>query len=379
MPEPKILILTVPHGAAHTRVANSLKKALLAANPALTVAVENGLAHCARWFRAYYNSYEIPLRLWPSLWGWIENLQHHSASTGPGWLYRRGGKPLFRFLRAVDPDIVIATEVGMCELASLAKRQTGARYMLVGATAGVDLDNPWIQPEVDFYPTFPCQIPEQLLAAGVPQEKVLPCGTPIDGGADILPDRATLRASLGVSIDTFLLLVMFGGTGFGNPRRILNEIRKISRPLQVTFVAGRNQKLEGELRARCGDNPQFRVLGWVDNISEWMVAADLLLTKPGGATVVEAINAGLPILAFDPLPGAERRTCDLIETFQFGRWVRGAKDLAPTIEALLAAPEHLARFRQHARATARPHAARDSARAILSLWQSRFTGPGDTR
>jgi processive 1,2-diacylglycerol beta-glucosyltransferase len=374
MPDPKILILTVPHGAAHTRAANSLKKALLAANPRLTIQVENGLARCARWFRAYYDSYEIPLKFWPSLWGRIENLQHHSTATGPGWLYRRGGEPLFRFLRAFDPDIVIATEVGMCELAALFKRQSNARFMLVGATAGVDLDNPWIQPEVDLYPVFPCHIPEQLQAAGVPPEKILPCGTPIEGGTDLPADRGALRARLGVNADDFLLLVMFGGTGFGKPRRILKEIGKISRPVQVVLVAGKNRKLEEELRARCGGNPQFRVLGWVDNIPEWMAAADLLLTKPGGATVVEAINAGLPILAFDPLPGAERRACDLIEKYKFGRWVRQGRDLAPTIETLVDAPEHLAPIRQHSLAVARPHAARDSAQAILSLWQSRFAG-----
>ena len=371
MAKPRILILTIPHGAAHTRVANSLKKALLAAEPQVSVEVENGLARCARWFRAYYDSYEIPLKLWPSLWGWIENLQHHSTATGPGWIYRQGGKPLFKFLETLDPDIVVTTEVGMCELVALHKRQSGARYMLVGATAGVDLDNPWIQPEVDFYPTFPAHIPEQLRTAGVPPEKILPCGTPIETGRDTALSGTKIREHLAIPGDVPLLMVMFGGTGYGKPRRLLAEIRKITRPLEIVFVAGKNLNLEQELRSRCAGNPRYHVLGWVDNIPEWMAAADLLLSKPGGATVVEAINAGLPILAFDPLPGAERRACDLIEQDQLGRWVRKASDLAPTIEALLAAPEQLALFRKHALALARPHAARDAARAILDLWNQK--------
>lgn len=373
MPKSKILILTLSHGASHRRAATALEKALLTLQPDVKVEVVDALAHCAGWFRAYYNSYEIPLKYWPSLWAWIEGIQHQSTSTGPGWLYRRGARPLYRFIQSFGPDIVIATEVGMCELAALFKREGGTRFMLVGATAGVDLDHPWAQPEVDFYPVFPGQLPRQLEADGVPSEKILPCGTPIAPGFSPSPDRAKLRSRLQVASDIPLLLVLFGGTGFGRPRRIIAELRKIRRPLQVVFISGRNRRLEETLRSLCRGEPRYRVLGWADNIHEWMAAADLLLSKPGGATVVEAINSGLPILAFDPLPGAERRACDLIEENQFGRWVREPADLAPAIEVLLTFPEELARYREHALEMARPNAALDAARAILELWQTRFS------
>ena len=59
----------------------------------------------------------------------------------------------------------------------------------------------------------------------------------------------------------------------------------------------------GELEQRCQGQPYSRVQGWVSNIHEWMAAADLLLSKPGASTVNEAINAGLPLVAFGPLPG----------------------------------------------------------------------------
>src|SRR5713226_9440982 len=94
-PRPRILILTIDHGASHRRAADALRKALLEIEPQLTVEVVDALGHCTRWFRAYYNSYELPLKYWPALWGWIENLQYRSQSTGPKWLYRRGARPLF--------------------------------------------------------------------------------------------------------------------------------------------------------------------------------------------------------------------------------------------------------------------------------------------
>src|SRR3990172_7522069 len=112
----RILILTVHHGSAHVRIANALKQALVELRPGMKVEVVDALAHCRSWFRAYYNSFAIPLKYWPSLWERIENAQHGGDSTGPLWLYRRGGKPLFDYIENFQPDIVVATEVGVCEL-----------------------------------------------------------------------------------------------------------------------------------------------------------------------------------------------------------------------------------------------------------------------
>jgi UDP-N-acetylglucosamine:LPS N-acetylglucosamine transferase len=113
------------------------------------------------------------------------------------------------------------------------------------------------------------------------------------------------------------------------------------------------------------------VFGWVDNMQEWMAAADLMLSRAGGTTVAEALNAGLPILGFDPPPGDERRVCDLIEkSWQVGYWVKRPEDISVRIAHLLANPSELERLRANALARARPRAVLDAAEAILKLAES---------
>lgn len=370
MSRPRILILTIPHGAAHQRVAAALRQALLDVEPGLTVEVVNALEPCARWFRAYYNSYEIPLKYWPSLWGWIEGKQHAHTATGPGWLYRRGGRGLFRFIDQFAPDIVIATEVGTCELAAMHKREHGAKFYLVGATAGVDIDRPWAQPEAGLYPVMPGDIAAQLARFGVPPEKLLPCGVPIDPAFGSLPSRHAARERLAIDPDLPLVLVLFGGSGHGRPAKIIQQLGEVSLPFQVALITGRNRRLEEEVSAMCRDLPRFRALGWVNNMHEWLTAADLLISKPGGMTVTEAINSGVPLLAFDPLPGAERRACDLIEKWKTGFWVRQPEALGPLVARLLRQPDELRALQKNCRALARPHAAREAAQAILERWNA---------
>jgi processive 1,2-diacylglycerol beta-glucosyltransferase len=365
---PRILILTVSHGAAHRQASQALRKALLEINPGLVVQVEDALERCTTWFRAYYDSYEIPLRYWPSLWGWIENIQHQSESTGPGWFYRRGAEPLFRFIEAFRPNVVVATEVGMCELAALMKRETRGRFYLVGLEL-MDFNRAWIQPEVDLYLTTHADLAAELESAGAPSKKMVICGQPIDPRFASLPERETTRARLSIEAGVPLLLALFGGTGFGRPIEILRQVRKVRYTLQVVFITGKNPGLEKRLHDACRHLPRFRALGWVDNMQEWMVAADLLVSKPGGNTLAEAFACALPMLAFDPLPGNERRTCHWIEKWGAGRWVRRAEDLAPTIEGLLTCREELEALKERARALSRPYAARDAAAIILQRFK----------
>ncbi len=364
--KPKILILSVSHGAGHQRAADALRKALQEIQSDAVVDVLDALAYCTRWFRNYYNSYHIPLRYCPALWGWIEKVQHDHPSTGPRWLYRRGGEPLFQFIQAYGPDIVIATEVGMCELAALLKREAHARFHLVGICL-MNVYRAWAKPEVDLYPVAPGDLAAQLKATGVPPAKILPCGTPIDPSFAVPRNRTTARTRLGVESDFPLLLILFGGTGFGKPRRILAELNKVKQPLEVVFITGRNQRLEQDVYHLCRGRLRTRVFGWVDNMHEWMAAADLLVSKPAGVTVFEAITSGLPLLAFDPLPGDENRNCHLVQQWQVGVWVKHPADLASTVDRLLTNREELQLLRKRALELARPHAARDAAEAILKL------------
>jgi processive 1,2-diacylglycerol beta-glucosyltransferase len=334
--------------------------------PGIAVEVVDALSRCAPWFRTYYNSYQIPLRYWPSLWGRIESVQHQSQSTGPGWLYRWGAKPLFRFINDFAPDVVVATEVGLCEMASLHKRTSQARYRLA-ALELMDFNQAWVQPEVVLYLCTHPDLAAELVAAGAPSSKIVTPGQPIDPTFSRLPEREGVRARLGLAPDSAVLLILFGGGGFGNPGLILSELRKLQRTIQMVVITGRNARIEKDARALCEGIPGSKVLGWVDNIYEWMVAADLMVSKPGGATLAEGFACGLPMLAIAPLPGNEQRTCQWIEKWGCGVWIKSPAALAPTIERLLARPEELQSLRARARALARPRAAYAAAEAVLRL------------
>ena len=363
---PRILILSMSHGAAHARAAAALRQAFRDLRPSVDAEVVDTLQHCTAWFRAYYNSYVIPLAIWPSLWRWIESKQSQSDSTGPNWLYRRGARPLFRFLRDYAADAVIATEVGACEIAALCKREAHANFVLAGVEL-MDFNRAWVQPEVDLFLTTHPDLAAELVSVGAPASKVVTTGQPIHPAFASLPSRAVAREKLGVKADAIQILLSLGSQGFGTPERILREILKVRADLEVVLLAGRNRRVEKRLREHYRHLPQVRVLGWIDNVQEWMVASDLMISKPGGGTLNEGFACGLPMLAFNPLPGNEERTCRWIEKWGAGIWIKKPDDLAPIITSLLTEPSKLEGLRNRVRELARPHSARDGALAVMKL------------
>jgi len=256
--------------------------------------------------------------------------------------------------------------VGLCELASIYKRTDHASYRLA-ALELMDFNQAWVQPEVDLYLCTHPDLAAELAAAGAPSTKIVTTGQPIDPAFSCLPPPEATRARLGLESNMPVLLLLFGGTGFGRPEVILPELGKVGHALQVVAITGRNPRMGKKVSALCQGIPRAKVLGWVDNMHEWMVAADLMVSKPGGATLAEGFACGLPMLAVDPLPGNERRTCQWIEKWGSGVWIKSHAELAPTIERLLTRREELESLRARARSLARPRAAYEAAEAVLGL------------
>merc|ERR1712038_142601 len=62
-------------------------------------------------------------------------------------------------------------------------------------------------------------------------------------------------------------------------------------------------------------------MGFVSRMAEYMVAADILITKAGPGTIAEAAALGLPTLLTSFLPGQEEGNVDFVVEKKFGRYV----------------------------------------------------------
>ena len=77
--------------------------------------------------------------------------------------------------------------------------------------------------------------------------------------------------------------------------------------LTVVVICGNNERLYQSLKRECRDDENFRVLRKTDRMADYMKAADVFITKPGGLSSTEAAVSGTPIVHYSPIPGCESK------------------------------------------------------------------------
>jgi processive 1,2-diacylglycerol beta-glucosyltransferase len=109
----------------------------------------------------------------------------------------------------------------------------------------------------------------------------------------------------------------------------------------------------------------LRLFGFVETMHELMQASDLLVTKAGGLTVMEALALGLPMVFCGTIPGQERPNADYVVQHGAGVMAKDAKDVIDTVLRLLDAPHELASMRSRAMALSRPRAAEELVERLI--------------
>jgi 1,2-diacylglycerol 3-beta-galactosyltransferase len=273
-------------------------------------------------------------------------------------------------LKAHDPDVVISVHPLLNHVALAAIRRSGRpRGLMTVVTDLIDLHRGWALPEADLVVVPTEQAGEVVRGLGVPPERVLPLGLPVD--LRFRPpapgERQALRRRFGLEEGRPTLLVLSGGDGSG---KLLQQVRALAwgeHEWQVIAVCGRNEKLRRRLSRVRFSTPTV-VLGFVDSMPALMRAADLVVTKAGPGAISEALTTGVPLVLTGYLPGQETANVRFVTGAGFGVWAPRPDQLRDAVTRLLSdGGKEAGAMAARAAAIARPYASLDIARECMEV------------
>jgi 1,2-diacylglycerol 3-beta-galactosyltransferase len=218
-----------------------------------------------------------------------------------------------------------------------------------------------------------------LVATERTQDRAVTCGLPHHRvevtGLPVKPcfveaaqrDSGPVRQKLGLDPDGSVILLLSGADGVGPLFCLVKAIVDSGVKAELAVITGRNDALRRDIASRSW-SLLVHARGFVDNIHEWMLAADLLVTKAGPSTISEALVMGLPIVLSGALPGQERPNVDYVVENGAGVWAPTPHEAATAVYRLLKTETPLlAQMSERAQSLARPSAARRVAKII---WES---------
>ena len=255
------------------------------------------------------NGHFFVYRHFPNLFGVGYRFEENHQ---PRFLYNQmalGAKKFAAFLEENTYDAIICTHIFGNMLVTEARRKFNVTvphyvvttdYTMHPGTDMVDAERFFIAAE---------QLKPLLVEAGIPEERVVASGIPIAPGFMKTSDKQTARRNLGLPEDGKMVLLSSGSIGCGQLDRVAPELEaRLPADCNLIVLCGHNKKMYKQLQENGGS--RTTAVDFTTRVAEYMAAADLCITKPGGVSTTEMLATGLPMVLMLTVPGCETRNLE---------------------------------------------------------------------
>lgn len=319
-----ILILTAQFGAGHISAAKAIKDYILEEYSDSNILIENFIdASLPIMNKPMVKLYENNTKYTPGLYNYYYYLKK-SFDPRHDIAHKLYTPKLIEYILKVNPDLIISTfPLAAACVYNFKEKYSHINIPTLTVITDVVDSLEWVYPNTDMYFVPSCEIKNRFVQKGIHPSKIKVTGVPISknfnvNSKDIIPGK-------------YKLLLLGGGRGLFDVSEefmywIDNFIENYKENLEITIVTGSNSKLYSNLTEKKPLN-NIKVLGFVNNMYELLKESDLIITKPGGATLFEAIYTNTPVIVKSPKVGQEIENAKFIIDKGIGLIYNDEKDL----------------------------------------------------
>lgn len=361
----KILILTAATGGGHLRASSALKSYIMETREECEVQIVDSLKYISPLLdKTVTEGYETMAKRTPKLFGSLYKSTNRDKSKTTYFFCNIFRKYLMPLVDEFQPDVIISTHPFATEMISLLKEDGKITVPLVCIMTDYAPHRAWIHPYVDSYIVSNEGMVDTMAKMGAPRQKIHPYGIPVDESFYEKMDRAAVLKQMGLSPDKPTILIMAGSFGVSNILRIYNNIIKVDLDFQIIVITGKNERLyeafnkliirnarqkplcHVSVKLKPKPSKPTKLLYFTNEVHKYMQISDLIITKPGGLTVSEALACNLPMAIFDAIPGQESENADFLIDNNMAVKIQKGSACSDTIYDLLSNQERLEEMRR---------------------------------
>lgn len=368
----KIFIFYVPAGAGHKSAALAIKDAFDKAGTGYDVRVIDSLTYSNRLFRfAYVRGYDFMVSKAPFLWTFSFYLTDFKPIRPLVRSIRRlmnfiNGYRFYAFIKKEKPDCIVSTHFFATEIVSNLKMSKLYDGKLITCVTDYGIHDFWVSAQVDIYAVASEYSKNELISKGIRADKIRVLGIPVQEKFTKKLERREAVEKLGLKEMSFTVLIIGGGLGVGPIPQLVETIAGTPEPFQLIVVCGNNESLFKRIEEIAKDSKiPIKTYGFADNVNELMDASDIMISKPGGLSISEAMVKGVPMIVSSFIPGQEEGNLRFLEKNGVGIGAKGVDETLEKLEGLYRSKDTLEVMRTKAKQLGKPSSASDIVLLVL--------------
>lgn len=241
-----------------------------------------------------------------------------------------------KMLRKLKPDLILSVHpVFNAPILNILKEYKINIPFAIFVADLVSISPLWADKRADCIICPTQEAKERCMGFGVPESSIKVIGFPVRS-------RFTQHISDGFQKQDYSLerplecLIMSGGEGSGD----MNNVAKIlldNFNCNVRIIAGRNVAMKEKLEKSLSQQYPGRVdiFGYITNIQDYMLKADIAFTRGSPNVMMEAIACNVPLIITGALPGQEQENPDFAVTNKLGIFCDDLSQLSSVVSELL--------------------------------------------
>jgi processive 1,2-diacylglycerol beta-glucosyltransferase len=366
----KILIIHASFGAGHKRAAQAIMEAFQ--KKGIDCEVRDLLEFLPPRMAKFYSfAYEFMItksrRLW-SLTYRLVNAPRSPYSPAKAISQRWQFTKLKKFLKEANFTHVISTHFTPSALLPDWKSSGDIKCKIFSVITDHEAHRCWKRTGLDHYFVASETVARQIRDYGVFPDRITVTGIPISDAFCNVPSRESTRSEWNLSLQERVVLVLCSALTMKKSYQMLHEFAEMKQAVQYLVSTGHDSVKEQNLKKEFSKDKRFTIFGFSTRIAEMMKAADVVVTKPGGLIVSEALAMGLPQILLEPIPGQEEANAQFAENQGAAICIRHKRGIfIKTLSNLISDQQKLRKMRTAAQNAGRPLAAQEVVKTILSL------------
>ena len=332
----KILILSATTGGGHMSAANALKNYIMSVESDAEVNIIDAIQVVSPTLnKVVTGGYVYLATKTPKMYGGIYKTSDKDTSLNKAVNIATSqiGKKLLPIIEKYQSDVIITTHAFASEMAAMLKGDGEIDIPVVSIITDFAPHKTYINENVNAYIVSSREMVEDMVARGVPREKVYPFGIPVKQEFYNEVSRRDILIEEGLDPNLKTVLIMAGSFGVTDVLKIYHNIVNAEPDFQVILITGRNEKLyETFDRYLSKTILQNALIAEFNSEQEHLFKT---VKKPRKPKPSKPIASDLPIAAYKPIPGQEEQNVEFLTAKNMAvRLIKG-KECTNTITELL--------------------------------------------